>query len=63
MAIVVLGNFAHTILNTNPRDLHAFIHDLKKYLFTAIIGVNTLYRALEAGDGHAIPVNAGRYSG
>ena len=37
---------ANTILITNPRDMHAFVHDLKKYPFTAIIGVNTLYRAL-----------------
>ncbi len=37
---------AHTVLITNPRDTHAFIHDLKQYRFTAIIGVNTLYRAL-----------------
>ena len=37
---------AHSILVTNPRDLPAFVHDLKKYPFTAIIGVNTLFRAL-----------------
>jgi long-chain acyl-CoA synthetase len=37
---------SHTILITNPRDMHAYVHDLKKYPFTAIIGVNTLYRAL-----------------
>jgi long-chain acyl-CoA synthetase len=37
---------AHAILITNPRDMHAFIHELKRYRFTAIIGVNTLYRAL-----------------
>jgi long-chain acyl-CoA synthetase len=37
---------AHTILITNPRDIPAFVHDLKKVPFTAIIGVNTLYRAL-----------------
>ncbi len=37
---------AHAILITNPRDMPAFIHDLKKYPCTAIIGVNTLYRAL-----------------
>src|ERR1019366_8996369 len=37
---------AHTVLVTNPRDMHAFIHDLKKYPFTIIIAVNTLYRAL-----------------
>jgi long-chain acyl-CoA synthetase len=37
---------ARNILVTNPRDMHAFIHDLKRHPFTAIIGVNTLYRAL-----------------
>ncbi len=37
---------AHAILITNPRDIPAFVHDLKKVPFTAIIGVNTLYRAL-----------------
>jgi long-chain acyl-CoA synthetase len=36
----------HAVLITNPRDMPALIHDLKKYPFTAIIGVNTLYRAL-----------------
>jgi long-chain acyl-CoA synthetase len=37
---------AHAILITNPRYIPAFVHDLKKVPFTAIIGVNTLYRAL-----------------
>jgi len=37
---------AHTVLVTNPRDIGAYIQDLKKYPFTIIIGVNTLYRAL-----------------
>ncbi len=37
---------AHNVLITNPRDMHAFMHDLKKYRFTAILGVNTLYRAM-----------------
>ena len=36
----------HSILITNPRDIPAFVHDLHKYTFTAMIGVNTLYRAL-----------------
>ncbi|MDO8447215.1 MAG: AMP-binding protein [Rhodoferax sp.] len=45
-ALVFMKFGAHTILVTNPRDMHAFIHDLKKYPFTIIIGVNTLYRAL-----------------
>jgi long-chain acyl-CoA synthetase len=37
---------SHTLLVTNPRDMKAFIHDLKRCPFTVIIGVNTLYRAL-----------------
>jgi long-chain acyl-CoA synthetase len=37
---------AHTVLVTNPRDMQALIRDLKKYPFTVIIAVNTLYRAL-----------------
>jgi long-chain acyl-CoA synthetase len=37
---------AQVILITNPRDLDTFIHELKRQRFTAIIGVNTLYRAL-----------------
>jgi long-chain acyl-CoA synthetase len=37
---------AHTVLVTNPRDMKAFIHDLKAFPFTVLIGVNTLYRAL-----------------
>ena len=45
-SLVFLKIGAHSILITNPRDMPAFIHDLKKYPFTAIIGVNTLYRAL-----------------
>ena len=44
--LVFMNKGAHTILITNPRDMPAFIHDLKKYPVTIIIGVNTLYRAL-----------------
>ncbi|HUN93625.1 MAG TPA: AMP-binding protein [Burkholderiaceae bacterium] len=44
--LVFLKKGAHTVLVTNPKDLPAFIHDLKKYPFTILIGVNTLYRAL-----------------
>jgi long-chain acyl-CoA synthetase len=44
--LVLMRMGAHTVLVTNPRDMHAFIHDLKKYPFTVIIAVNTLYRAL-----------------
>jgi long-chain acyl-CoA synthetase len=34
------------VLITDPRNMEAFLHDLRKYRFTAITGVNTLYRAL-----------------
>ena len=37
---------AHVILITNPRDIPAFITELKRQTFTAMIGVNTLYNAL-----------------
>ena len=45
-SLVFLKIGAHAVLVTNPRDMPAFIRDLKKHPFTAIIGVNTLYRAL-----------------
>jgi len=45
-SLVFMKIGAHTVLVTNPKDMHAFIHDLKKHPFTIIIGVNTLYRAL-----------------
>lgn len=34
------------ILITNPRDMKLFIHELKRYRFTTITGVNTLFNAL-----------------
>lgn len=34
------------LLITNPRDLNAFIDDLKKYKITAFTGLNTLYNGL-----------------
>jgi len=37
---------ALAVLVANPRDMPAFIHDLKRHPFTVIIGVSTLYRAL-----------------
>ena len=45
-SMVLLKMGAHTVLVTNPRDMHAFVHDLKRYPFTVIIAVNTLYRAM-----------------
>ena len=37
---------ANNLLITNPRDLPAFIGELKKHPYTAITGVNTLFNAL-----------------
>jgi len=37
---------ANNLLITNPRDLPAFISELKKHPYTAITGVNTLFNAL-----------------
>ena len=37
---------AQIVLITNPRDIRAFIDEIKNINFTAIIGVNTLYHAL-----------------
>lgn len=37
---------AKNILITNPRDMPSFIKDLKKYPFTVITGVNTLFNGL-----------------
>lgn len=50
-ALAVNGIFmahigARNILITNPRDMKAFIKDLKKYPATLITGVNTLYNGL-----------------
>jgi long-chain acyl-CoA synthetase len=45
-SLVFLKIGALTVLVGNPRDMPAFIRDLKRHPFTAIIGVNTLYRAL-----------------
>ncbi len=36
----------HNVLITNPRDIKDFIKTLKKYKFTVLTGVNTLYNAL-----------------
>ncbi len=36
----------HNVLITNPRDFPAFVAEMKKYPFTFITGVNTLYNAL-----------------
>ncbi|QKZ15595.1 AMP-binding protein [Spirosoma sp. KUDC1026] len=45
-ALAGLRTGAMNLLITNPRDLNAFIDDLKKYTVTAFTGVNTLYNGL-----------------
>ncbi len=37
---------SRNVLITDPRDMKSFIAELKKWKFTAITGVNTLYQAL-----------------
>ncbi|MBC7568417.1 MAG: AMP-binding protein [Spirosoma sp.] len=45
-ALASLKAGSMNLLITNPRDLNAFIDDLKKYKVTAFTGVNTLYNGL-----------------
>lgn len=42
---------AHNILITDPRDLRHFVAELRKWRFTAITGVNTLFNALLSAPG------------
>jgi len=44
---------AHNVLITNPRDLPRFVAELRKYRFTVITGVNTLFNALMNTPGFA----------
>jgi long-chain acyl-CoA synthetase len=44
LAIAKFGG--HNILIPNPRDIPAFIKDVRKYRITVFTGVNTLYNAL-----------------
>lgn len=44
MAMMELGN--HSVLITNPRDMPAFIKELKNTPFTVFVGLNTLFNGL-----------------
>ncbi|MBT1445583.1 long-chain-fatty-acid--CoA ligase FadD [Shewanella sp. JM162201] len=44
--LLFLHKGANNLLITNPRDIPAFVADLRKYPFTALTGVNTLFNAL-----------------
>lgn len=41
---------ALNVLITNPKDIPAFVKEMKKFRFTAITGVNTLFNALVHND-------------
>ncbi|WP_128543134.1 AMP-binding protein [Larkinella soli] len=45
-ALSALRSGAMNLLITNPRDMNAFIDDLKKNRFTIFVGLNTLYNGL-----------------
>lgn len=44
--LLFLHKGANNLLITNPRDILAFVSELKKHPFTALTGVNTLFNAL-----------------
>ncbi|WP_137818757.1 long-chain-fatty-acid--CoA ligase FadD2 [Pseudomonas sp. 2FG] len=44
MCMMVNGN--HNVLISNPRDIAGFIKELKKWRFSALLGLNTLFVAL-----------------
>ncbi|WP_144208497.1 long-chain-fatty-acid--CoA ligase FadD [Shewanella donghaensis] len=44
--LLFLHKGSNNLLITNPRDMPAFVGELKKYPFTALTGVNTLFNAL-----------------
>ncbi|HWD32176.1 long-chain-fatty-acid--CoA ligase FadD2 [Pseudomonas caricapapayae] len=44
MCMMVTGN--HNVLITNPRDIPGFIKELKKWKFSGLLGLNTLFVAL-----------------
>ena len=44
MCMMVSGN--HNVLISNPRDIPGFVNELKKWRFTGLLGLNTLFVAL-----------------
>ncbi len=52
-ALSFFSTGALTVLVANPRDMPAFLKALKQQRFTAIIGVNTLFRSLLDAPGFA----------
>jgi long-chain acyl-CoA synthetase len=52
-ALSFFSKGAQAVLIANPRDMPAFLEALRRSRFTAIIGVNTLFRALLDAPGFA----------
>jgi len=48
--LAMLGNGAHTVLVTNPRDLDSLVKEFKNFKLTGMTGVNTLYNALNNNE-------------
>ena len=48
--LLFLHKGSQNLLITNPRDIPGFVAELKKYPFTALTGVNTLFNALVNSD-------------
>lgn len=48
--LLFLHKGSQNLLITNPRDILGFVAELKKYPFTALTGVNTLFNALVNSD-------------
>ncbi|MFC6671365.1 AMP-binding protein [Marinobacterium aestuariivivens] len=46
LSLIVMENGGHTVLIPNPRDIPAFIRDLKGLRVSCFIGLNTLFVAL-----------------
>ena len=53
IALTWLHEGGHSVLITNPRDMAAFVRDLKKYRCTVYYGVNTLFNGLLNTPGFA----------
>lgn len=45
-SLALMNYGTQNVLITNPRDIAGFIKDMKKYKFTILTGVNTLFNAL-----------------
>ncbi|GGO86716.1 long-chain-fatty-acid--CoA ligase [Marinobacterium nitratireducens] len=46
LSLILMENGGHTVLIPNPRDLKAFVRDLRRLRVSCFIGLNTLFVAL-----------------